>query len=161
LNYSFCLQASAACQEGAGSILSSAFTGSIPTGLNKSAVLNLLVDTSNTGLNFNNWTCFNYDPEIGTCDGGIAPAVGGLISLSFTKTRDWATVNTSTYKLYRVGILTQTNVDAQYNFAAHLQGTVLGLTVNVVGIDPDGNWMSTGTDSVTLKRKFQAAKHQN
>jgi len=101
LDYTFCIaEAVASCQRGTGYIPNEVFTGSVSTNGNQPSVLRLLVDTSNVPTNFFNFTCFQYEPEFGECLGGIAPAVGGVIDLTFTKIRNWAITSTLTYKSY-------------------------------------------------------------
>jgi hypothetical protein len=161
LDYSFCVSvAVASCQRGSGYIPNGAFTGNVSTNGNQGSVLRVLADTSNLPTSFTNFICFQYDPTFGECQGGTGPGAGGLISLSFTKVRDWAITNTLTFKSYVFGRLAASGIDDQSNFAARMQGTVFGLTINTTGIDPYLDWMWTDTNSLNVKQKFLLAKHQ-
>jgi hypothetical protein len=161
LDYSFCVSvAVAACQRGSGYIPNGAFTGIVSTNGNQNSVLRLLADTSNLPTSFSNFICLQYDPTFGECQGGTAPGAGGLIDLSFTKIRDWAIFSTLTYKSYVASRLAANGIDDQSNFAARVQGTVFGLTINTAGIDPYLDWMWTDTNFLNVKQKFLLAKHQ-
>ena len=120
--------------------------------------MSLLVDTGNLPTSFSNLICFQYDPDFGECQGGVAPGAGGLITLSFTKIREWKITSTLTYRSYVASRLSASGLDDQSTFAAQVRGTVFGLTINTQGIDPYLDWMWTDTNSLNVKQKFLLAE---
>ena len=132
--YSFCVETEAAsCNQGSGFVPNSAFTGSINTNLKSGNVLTLQVDTSLVP-GFSNWVCIQPDYETAGCLGGQSPTVGGLINVTFTKSKAWARLTTSNDKLYNAGSLVQSTSSGTYGFSADMQGTVLGVPANTAGI---------------------------
>jgi len=151
------------CQIGNGRIPASALVGDVYSAANRPDTLTVFVDTaaiegsSGCGLPgqtpcFTNFTCFNRD-QFDICNGGQGPAIGGLVSVSWRRTNASETISSIASKFYDFGKLTSTQSFLSYFFSANFTGSVIGVPVT-----PLNGFMSTSTDSATLKTAFEARK---
>jgi hypothetical protein len=127
LDYSFCVQTTASsCLEGTGSIPNNEFTGDV-TATSKMDVLMLQADTNIAG--FDNHLC-TAPNAIGGCSQGTSPATGGIISISFTKTRSYSETFTSSDLQRRNGTVVLNTTNTTYQASGSTVGTVIGTNVN-------------------------------
>jgi hypothetical protein len=156
LYYTFCYETEAAsCLEGTGNIPNSAFKGTISTNYATPNTLTVYVDTSNVA-GFDNHLCLNPNYETDSCDGGEAPATGGLISVTFSKTNDYWEAATTADKVRRNGAAFSTTNTGTYQASEHMAGTVVGVTVRqfvVLGHAVDGTLILENSTST----QFSAA----
>jgi hypothetical protein len=144
LFYSTCVETDdAVCQEGSGPIPNNAFAGSVSTSLKPGNILSLYVDTSGPG--FSNWLCLQPDYDLATCDGGTAPATGGIIQASWSKGNQWARITTSADTLYNLGKVTQSASSGDWAFYATMKGIFLGVPMNTQGITTGEMELQTGS----------------
>jgi hypothetical protein len=113
-------------------------------------VLTVQVDTS-TIAGYRKQLCVGGIDYFGDCLGST-PATGGLVSISWTRTNEWANVETSAIKQYQFGKLANSGSSLLEVFSANQSGTVLGVPAT------SGAVMATSTDSQRLKEKFAALK---
>jgi hypothetical protein len=150
------------CQIGNGRIPASALIGDVYAQSNRPDTIRVLVDTStiegSSGCEqpgqtpcFSNFICFGHD-EFDNCNGGQGPAIGGLVSVSWTRTNASETIISTASKVFDFGKLTAAQSFLQYVFSANQTGTVVGAAVRGSG------FMATSTDSETLKNAFEARK---
>lgn len=127
LTYSFCLTYPATpCLRGSGVIPDAAFTGNLTT--KKPDVLRLQVDTNIPG--FRNELCLVSDPAAdGGCD-SVAPATGGVLSLTFSKTTAFSQSSIGTFVEKHFGVVTINTTAGQYQFSGNVSGTVMGANAN-------------------------------
>lgn len=152
LFYTFCGQANlgTSCQQGDGIIPNSTVTGGVNTNISAPDVFTVKVDTSAVA-GYGNRLCTQGVDGYGECLGAV-PATGGLISISWTRTNEWANVSTSTNKSYRLGKLASSDSSLLEVFSAKQAGVVLGVSA------ASGAVMVTSTDSQALQEKFAAQK---
>ncbi len=144
LFYSTCVDTDQpVCQEGTGNIPNASFTGNVSTSLTRANVMSLLVDTTAPG--FQNWLCIAPDYDLATCDGGTAPATGGVIQASWTKGQQWARITTAADKLYNFGRVIQGSTSGTYAYYATMRGSFLGTTMNTTGIITGEIMLQTGS----------------
>lgn len=150
LSYSFCIQTTASsCLEGAGRIPNNEFTG-IVTATSKMDVLILQADTNILG--FDNQLCIAPDPY-GGCSQGTSPATGGIIHLTFTKTRSYSETFTSSDVEKRDGKVVLNTAGATYQASGNMVGTVIGTNVNNTG--PVLSFDTTTSGKVTQSKALE------
>jgi hypothetical protein len=142
------------CQGGAGVIPNSAFSGIVyDDNLNRRDTLTLSIDT-NAVPGFRNYLCFN--DQYSYCAIQSATS-GGIISMSWTRTNAWATLDTSSEKQYKLGKkMSATNFEGA-EFSADPAGTVLGDSVTGAA-SPTSDIIGSSTNSTRLAEKFAARK---
>jgi hypothetical protein len=152
LFYSFCpFFLKSNCQTGSGVIPNSAFTGVVHHNVTQPDALTVKVDTSAV-VGYQNFLYTNCD-QFETCNFG--PATGGLVSVTWTKTLDFANISTYSTKGYVLGKWVSSSTNSTYLFTAKLSGTVLGETItNILG----ESFIHVFTDSEKLKENFNAFK---
>jgi hypothetical protein len=152
LFYTFCGQTNlgVSCQQGDGIIPNSATTGGVNTNVNIPDTFAVQVDTSAVA-GYRNKICTQGLDLDGDCLGEV-PGTGGLISITWTRTSDWAFINTTMSKSYQLGKVVFTGSSLLDTFSARQSGTVLGVNA------ASGAVMATSSDSETLQTQFAARK---
>lgn len=143
------------CQEGTGLIPNSAFAGVVYTNANQPDRLTLSVDT-NAVAGFFNYLCFN-NPGL-NC-GTQSPTTGGIISVSWTRTKAFANIDATIELHYEFGKLTSSNNILGSEYSAVDSGSFFGSVL----VPPDPNSphgpsgptvIGTSTSADNIKVKF-------
>src|SRR6266849_3100339 len=155
LFYTFCGQANlgTACQRGDGIIPNSATTGGVYTNINAPDIFSVQVDTFAVA-GYKNEICTQGIDDYADCLGSV-PATGGLISIAWTRTNEWANIETSSGKSYKLGKLVFSGSSLLETFSANQTGTVLGVSAT------SGATMVTSSNSQTLQAQFALRKTRN